>query len=233
MATITLEPRPHHGQSEKFALRWIPRGVCGLAANISRQIVTGAITAAIAGALALFPVSALWSQSNRDGSMTRVPVTFSGGHETDPRDRGRPVVLIAAALGVPSDVFREAFTHVRPAPAGRRPDPEQVRRNKEALMEALGPYGVTNKRLDTVSDYYRYVRRRGELWKTRPAAAYALVKDGKVTSFVITDGGSGYSSPPTVSVRDVKGVEAKVKLSFSKQFTKNGSVSAITLVPER
>ena len=35
----------------------------------------------------------------------------------------RPVVLIAAALGVSSDVFREAFSHVRPAPAGTRPDP--------------------------------------------------------------------------------------------------------------
>ncbi|NBQ65466.1 MAG: hypothetical protein EBT95_08050 [Verrucomicrobia bacterium] len=32
--------------------------------------------------------------------LTRVPVVFSGGHETDPRDHGRPVVLIAGALGV-------------------------------------------------------------------------------------------------------------------------------------
>src|SRR5947209_5523361 len=58
---------------------------------------------------------------------TRIPVTFAGGHETDPRDRGRPVVLIAAALGVPADVFRAAFRNVTPAPAGREPDPEQVR----------------------------------------------------------------------------------------------------------
>lgn len=37
---------------------------------------------------------------NRTG-ITRVPVVFSGGHETDPRDHGRPVVLIAGALGIP------------------------------------------------------------------------------------------------------------------------------------
>src|SRR4051794_9854824 len=34
-----------------------------------------------------------------------VPVTFSGGHETDRRDGGRPVALVAAGLGVPADVF--------------------------------------------------------------------------------------------------------------------------------
>jgi hypothetical protein len=47
--------------------------------------------------------------------VTKVPVVFSGGHDTVVVDRGRPVVLIAAALGVPDEVFREAFSHVRPA----------------------------------------------------------------------------------------------------------------------
>ncbi len=51
----------------------------------------------------------------------KVPVTFSGGHGTDPRDYGRPVVLIAAALKVKPEVFRKAFSGVRPARgAGRR-----------------------------------------------------------------------------------------------------------------
>ena len=31
-------------------------------------------------------------------STTQVPLVFSGGHETDPRDHGRPVVLVAGAL---------------------------------------------------------------------------------------------------------------------------------------
>jgi hypothetical protein len=163
--------------------------------------------------------------------MTRVPVKFSGGHETDRRDRGRPVVLIAAGLGVSPDVFRDAFSHVRPAPAGTRPDPDQVRRNKEALMDALGPHGVTNDRLDEVSNYYRYVRSRGEMWRTKPAAAYAEVKDGKIVRFVVTKGGAGYSSPPTVSVPGFD-VPAKVELSFGKKLETNGAVKAITLASE-
>src|SRR5436190_8396245 len=85
----------------------------------------------------------------------KVPVTFSGGHDTDPQDRGRPVVLVAAALGVKPEVFREAFRGVTPARGGK-PTPEQARSNKEALLKVLKPYGITNERLDEVSDYYRY-----------------------------------------------------------------------------
>jgi hypothetical protein len=161
--------------------------------------------------------------------VTRVPVKFSGGHETDRRDRGRPVVLIAAALGVSSDVFREAFSHVHPAPAGSRPSSEQVRQNKEALMNALEPLGVTNDRLDEVSNYYRYVRRRGELWPTKPAAAYAEVQGGKIVRFVVTKGGAGYSSPPSVSAPGFD-VATKVELSFGKKLETNGAVKTITLV---
>src|SRR5689334_10813701 len=48
-------------------------------------------------------------------------VTLTGGHDTDPRDKGRPVVLVAAGLGVTPEVFRDAFSRVTPAPAGREP----------------------------------------------------------------------------------------------------------------
>ncbi len=137
------------------------------------------------------------------------------------------MVLVAGAFGVASDVFREAFSHVRPAPAGTEPDPEQVRKNKSALMAALGRHGITNERLDTVSNYYRYVRGRGEMWPTKPAVAFALVKDGVVTGYEITSGGSGYSSAPAVSVPGVKGSRAEVQLSFDKLFEKNGAVSTI------
>ena len=85
----------------------------------------------------------------------RVAIKFSGGHETDPRDGGRPVVLVAAGLGVPEEIFRETFTHVTPASNGREPEPEQVRKNKQALLRGLSSYGVTNDRLDTVSNFYR------------------------------------------------------------------------------
>ena len=44
----------------------------------------------------------------------KIPLTFSGGHDTDPQDHGRPVVLVAAGLGVKPEVFREAFRGVTP-----------------------------------------------------------------------------------------------------------------------
>ena len=173
---------------------------------------------------------ALSSRTNaEDTGAVHAPIVFSGGHETDPRDRGRPVALVAGALGVPADVFREAFRHVRPAPAGTRPDPDQVRQNKQALLDALGEYGVTNKRLDEVSNYYRYVRSRGEMWPTTAAEGYALVRNGAITGYVVTNGGSGYSSPPTVTVPSVPGAAAAAQLSFSKtDFDQNGAVSTVT-----
>ncbi len=184
-------------------------------------------------ALCLMAAPVWQSQAWADAAVTHVPVVFSGGHDTDPQDRGRPVILVANALGVPPEVFREAFRHVRPAPAGTRPDPQQVRDNKAALMAALAPYGVTNDNLDRVSNYYRYVRSRGEMWPTTPATAYALVKNGVVTGYVVTGGGSGYSSPPTVTVLGVSGASAKVSLSFGKVLETNGAVSALTTLSDK
>ncbi len=67
---------------------------------------------------------------------------FSGGHETEGVDRGRPVKLIAAALGVPPQVFRETFTHVHPAaPDSGGPTDAEARANKAALMNALSSTG--------------------------------------------------------------------------------------------
>jgi hypothetical protein len=71
-------------------------------------------------------------------------------------------VLIAAALGVKPEEFRQAFSGVTPA-KGRGPTAEEARRNKDALMRVLGPLGVTNDRLDEASDYYRYRPQAGEL----------------------------------------------------------------------
>jgi len=160
----------------------------------------------------------------------RLDLVFSGGHDTDPRDHGRPVVLIAAALGVSPEVFREAFSHVTPAPGGTEPVPGQRERNKEALMKALSPYGVTNERLNQVSDYYRYSRERGdELWKAVPAAGYATLRNDVVTGVVITNAGAGYTSEPVVSVAGRSGVKISVKLAFGADLKKNGSVmSAFT-----
>ena len=161
--------------------------------------------------------------------VTRVPVVFSGGHDTVGVDRGRPVVLIAAALGVTPEVFRDAFSHVHPAGPNRGPTDDEARKNKAALMSALGKYGVTDKRLNEVSNYYRYNRSRGEMWTNKPATANALVHNGSIVGYEITSGGAGYSSTPTVSVPGVKGGAPKVEIAYGKNLSTNGAVSAITV----
>ena len=166
------------------------------------------------------------------GSATKIDLVFRGGHDIDPRDRGRPVVLIAAALGVPPAVFRDAFTHVRPAGSGQQPAPAQVRLNKQALLARLGPYGVTNERLDEVSNYYRYRRETGELWRHVDAAGYAFVQGGKIVSVTITRPGAGYTTAPVVSVPGVGlTVYPQAVLAFGTYLARNGSVSMIVTSP--
>ncbi len=164
-----------------------------------------------------------------EAKITRVPVEFSGGHNTVTVDRGRPVILIAGALGVAPEVFREAFSHVNPAMGGGEPEPTQVRKNKQALISRLAPYGITNERLDEVSNYYRYQPQRGEMWPTRSAVAYALIKNGVITGFEITDGGSGYSSPPTIRIPGFTNIAATATLAFGSTFENNGAVAEISL----
>jgi hypothetical protein len=177
-------------------------------------------------------VSAFAAVRAADGdNVTRVPVVFSGGYDTDSRDHGRPVNLVAGALGVPPEVFREAFSHVHPAgPDSGGPTREEARANKAVLMAVLGKYGITNDRLDEVSNRYRYVRSHGEMWPTKAAVANALVANGVITGYEIVSGGFGYTTAPTVSVPNLKGEAPKVELSFGNDFEKNGSISAITIV---
>lgn len=158
-------------------------------------------------------------------------VAISGGYETDPVDRGRPVALIAAALGVPADTFREAFSGVKPAGADSGgPTAAEAQANKAALMKVLAPYGITNDRLDEVSNYYRYNGSKGEVWKRTPASATAIVENGVLKGVKITNAGAGYSSAPTVILTSPGGkVAAKAEIVFSKDFKTNGSIKAIVL----
>jgi hypothetical protein len=180
--------------------------------------------------VALAQVSPATSTSAPDAE-SKVAVIFSGGHDTVGEDRGRPVILIAAALNVPPDVFRAVFRNVHPAPAGQQPDPAQVVKNKQALMAGLGPYGVTDDRLNTVSNYYRYRRSSGEMWRNTPAEAYATVKNGVVTSITITNAGSGYSSPPQASIPGMPNVNLTTSLAFGTDFATNGSIKEIKVGP--
>jgi len=184
-------------------------------------------------ALLVLSASFIWAQStNSPGAVhtSQVPVTFTGGHETEGVDRGRPVILIASALKVPPEVFRKVFTGVKPAGPGQQPEETQVRKNKQVLMEALSPYGVTDERLNEVSNYYRYRHEGGELWKHTDAAGYATMRNGEVISVTITNPGSGYSSPPRVSIVGIDQVKFKVVLSYGADLATNGSIKDIKLI---
>jgi hypothetical protein len=177
-------------------------------------------------ALALVLVAVTSGCAVSTGSTT-VSVTISGGLDTDPMDGGRPVVLVAAALGVPTEVFREAFSGVTPAGAGEEPDSAQVALNKQALLDVLGPYGITNEQLDAASNFYRYNGSAGETWAHEDATATAVVENGVATSVTITHPGFGYSSTPTVTLSN--GQHATASLAFGQNTATNGSVSSISL----
>jgi hypothetical protein len=159
---------------------------------------------------------------------TKAPVTFSGGHDIGKNDFGRPVTLMAAALGVKPEEFRKAFSGVMPA-RGRGPTGDEARRNKEALMRVLAPLGVSNKRMDEVADYYRFRPQDGELWPTKPAEAYAIVDGDQIKRIVVTKPGSGYSSPPKARVQGFESVRLETKLTFVKDLKKNGGVQSVAL----
>ena len=173
--------------------------------------------------MARLPVRRAASRRPVDGK-EKLAVTFTGGYDTDPRDHGRPVRLIAAALEVSPEVFRNAFSHVTPAGPGQEPEPGQVAKNKVQLMGYLSPYAVTNDRLDEVSNYYRYNNSKGEMWRNTPAAGYATVHDGVVTGITLTNPGTGYTTPPKVSVTGMPSVNAIAYLAFDRDFNKNGSI---------
>ena len=193
----------------------------GIAVKINR------ICARLAGCF-LALVLAACATSGNSAALAGISVAITGGYATDPRDGGRPVALVAGALGVPPDVFREAFSHVKPAPAGQEPDPAQVQLNKAALLQVLGPYGITNDRLDTVSDHYRFNGSAGETWPRTPATATALVTNGVVTGITITSAGSGYTSTPAVVISG-SDATATATIAYGADFNTNGSLTAITL----
>ena len=198
-----------------------------LSSKLTRHLLFAATATILVAGCNAAPAQDATPETIAPTDVTRVPVTFAGGHETLEVDRGRPVVLIAAALGVAPAVFREAFSRVKPAGPGRGPTGDEARQNKAALLGALGKYGVTNERLDEVSDFYRYPPGRGGVWKSAPASANALVKNGAIIGYEITDSGTGYSSPPAVSVAGFADAHPKVELNFGKDFASNGAVKSI------
>lgn len=158
-------------------------------------------------------------------------VIVQGGFQTDPRDSGRPVALIAAALGVEEDVFRDTFSNVRPARGGA-PSAAKVHQNKKVLMDALSPMGVTNDRLDEVSNYYRYRPQDGEMWPVKEARLMAVVQDEKVLSIKVVEPGSGYLLAPEVVVAGHPEITCRATLKFSEDLASNGSIDSVELIQE-
>jgi hypothetical protein len=180
---------------------------------------------------ALIALFATMPMSRTSAEETKVPVTFSGGQELNKNDYGRPINLMAAGLGVKPDEFRKAFSGVTPA-RGRGPTSEEQRRNKEAMMKVLAPLKVTNDRMDEVANYYRFRPQKGEQWPTKPADAYAVVDDGKIKEIVVTDPGSGYNTPPKVTVDGFKNIRLESKIKYDKDLKKNGGIESIDIVPD-
>jgi hypothetical protein len=115
------------------------------------------------------------------------------------------------------------------SPSGAQIAMEMMKLLALLVPAALRPYGVTDDRLNEVSNYYRYRRESGELWRHATAAAYAVIDHGKVTGITITDPGSGYSSPPAVSIPGMDGVQLAAQLHFDPDFQKNGSIGRIVV----
>lgn len=195
------------------------------------------MTIAIAILVAVSVVASRWQTVSDIGFSSLVPrnqkkgdVLFQDGFVTEEQDQGRPVRLIAAALGVESQAFRDAFRGVKPVHGMLGPSSSRAKENKEVLLDALGPFGITNERLDEVSDFYRYSPGHGNLWKHNPARATAIVSDGKITGFKIIDAGSGYLSDPTIIIVGYEAIKVKATLRFSKDFTLNGSIESLNIV---
>ena len=157
----------------------------------------------------------------------RLSLTITGGHDLNPRDNGRPVVLIANALAVTPEVFREAFRRATPATDGREPEPAQVQNNKAVLLAALEKYGVTNQLLDRVSDFYRYRPGGERLWQATPAIGYAVMAPGGVVTVKVLEAGSGYSSAPVVQVVGHPEIRLRARVEFGMVLAKNGSIVGI------
>jgi len=158
-------------------------------------------------------------------------VQIQNGYQTDPRDGGRPVGLIASALEVDGQVFRDAFSEVRPAKGGP-PSEASKRANKKVLMDALSPLGVTDERLNEVSNFYRYRPEAGETWTIQAAKINAVIEDHQVTDLVIEDPGFGYLSEPQVSVVGYPDLQVRVALAFDRDLRRNGRIESVELVDE-
>ena len=60
-----------------------------------------------------------------------------------------------------------------------------------------------------------------------------MVGDGKVKSVVITEAGSGYSSPPIVAIMGMEKVPLKATWHFDKELRRNGPVESVEVAGQK
>jgi hypothetical protein len=183
---------------------------------------------ALAGLVTLGLAAAAGCASSAPSSDRTVPVSLVGGFQIGADDYGRPVPLYASMLGVTPDVFRRAFSGVRPD-AAHSPTSARQQTNKSALMSVLGAYHVTNDQLDRVANYYRFNSAAGQTWPQRIARAEAVVKNGTITSIRVIDSGAGYTTAPTVVIAGFPSTTAVAHVVFTNDFATNGHIGAITM----
>ena len=190
---------------------------------------TGIIALGVGAGLLLGRVPASWAQAHRVGAAAHVPVVFSGGHGTDPEDRGRPVALVAGGLGVPAKVFRDAFRLVHPAPDGTAAGPRTgARGTRTPCWRPSAPTASPTKtwigsRITTATSAVgantgRPRRRRPMPWSNGGGSL----------------GTSSRAAAPATAPRPPTPCRAcperrpEVRLVWSKTLEQNGSVAAIT-----
>ncbi|NQZ84340.1 MAG: hypothetical protein HRU03_01360 [Nanoarchaeales archaeon] len=156
-------------------------------------------------------------------------IDINGGYELDLEDKGRPTKLISEGLGISQEQFQYAFSFVTPAGAGRSPTKEEEEKNKIALMNVLEPLGISNDKLDEVSNYYRYRTEVNKKWRHVEAELYAVIIDGVVVSVEITNKGAGYTSKPSLSIEGFEDVELVPVISFSTHLESNGELSEVII----
>ncbi len=94
-------------------------------------------------------------------------------------------------------------------------------------MKSLGTQGVSNDRLDEVSDYYRFQPQSGKIWTHKPAKAHALIVDGKIERIVVTDPGHGYCSAPKIVVLAMRKRSLKSSSSSRRISKRMGAIKEI------
>jgi hypothetical protein len=161
-----------------------------------------------------------------EGLGDSITMTITDGHDTDESDGGRPTILIAAALEVTQEQFQYAFSFVTPEDQGHLDD-ETAEANKAELLSRLEEYGVTNDRLDEVTDYYRYAP-EDPLWDVIPAEIEVTIIDDEVVEIEIIEAGAGYSSEPTLSVPGYD-FTFTVEIEYGTDLRTNGNISSVTL----